>query len=213
MCQLLSKLFITIFLLREEFIIMKKAKTVSIPDNRIVDFETYMKLNDHAYKSSLFYVTTYNKNSFQIKEKLLEKGYVNAPIVVSYKDGHTEEYNIIEDTIERLVRQHIIDDEQYVINFIQNGLDSGKSLSSLKNKLYMNKIPTDMVTKILDSGYIAIDETDGLDRQATKITNSSSFYKLDKYKKQQKLLRSLATKGFKVSDIYQWIEDNPDSME
>lgn len=192
---------------------MKKAKTVEIPENRTIDFETYIKLNDHAYKSSLFYVTTYNKNSYQIREKLIQKGYIQDTIIVQYKDGHTEEYNIIDDTLDKLKDQLILDDYQYVKSFLQNGLDSGKSLQSLKNKLFINKIPSEMIDQILDSDEIRIDESYGLDKEASKIVRSSSFYKLDKYKKQQKLLRTLVNKGFKMDEVYAWINDNSDIID
>lgn len=190
---------------------MKKARTVEIPDNRTVDFATYMKLNDHAYQSALFYATNYNKNSYQIKEKLLLKGYINDDLTVTYKDGRTETYNIIEETIAKLKEQYILDDEEYVLNTLQNGLDNGKSLQKLKSKLISSKIPVDMINKAIEE--IEIDESYGLDKEANKIIRSSTFQKMDKYKRQQKMVRTLASKGFKIPEIYEWMNENIDIIE
>lgn len=192
---------------------MKKAKTVEIPLNKTVDFKTYMQLNDHAYKSALFYVTTYNKNSYQIREKLIQKGYIEEDITVTYKDGNTETYNIIDDTLDKLTQQYLLDDYQYTVNVLQNGVDAGKSVQNLKSKLLQNKIPIEMINEALDSNDVELDEAYGLDKLATKTTNSSSFQKLDKYKKQQKLVRTLVSKGFSMGEVYDWIKEHPDIME
>jgi len=192
---------------------MKKARTVEIPDNRTVDFKTYMKLNDHAYKSALFYATNYNKNSFQIREKLLQKGYIKEDITITYNNGNTENHNIIEENIQKLTEQYILDDYQYVVSFIQNGIDSGKSLQTLKNKLFMNKVPQRLIEQVIESEDVEINESYGLDKEASKIARSSSFAKLDKYKKQQKLVRTLVGKGFNMGEVYDWINENSDIIE
>lgn len=192
---------------------MKKARTVTIPDDRRVDFKTYTKLNDHAYKSALYYATTYNKNTYQIREKLYDKGYVQDEVIVVYKDGHEERYNIVDETIDKLVAQYISDDYQYTVDFLNNGISSGKSVQSLKTKLVMNKIPPDMISEAIESGDVETDDSYGLDKQAHKIVNSSSFDKLDRFKRQQKLLRSLSSKGFSIPEIYEWMNDHSDDID
>lgn len=194
-------------------IYMRKAKTVNIPDDRILDEKTYQELSDHAYKSASWYISAYNKNSYEIKEKLLQKGFIDDDIIVNSSFGETSYHNIIEETFKKLTDNYMLDDMEYVKEFIQSGINSGKSLNALKTKLRNKKIPYQMIEEALEDTSLDTDEADGLDRQASIISRSGSFQRLDEFKKKQTLMRRLVSKGFDMGDIYSWIDDNEESWK
>lgn len=192
---------------------MRKARTVNIPDDRILDEKTYQELSDHAYKSASWYISAYNKNSYEIKEKLLQKGFIDDEIIVNHSSSETSYHNIIEETFKKLTDNYMLDDMAYVKEFIQSGINSGKSLNALKTKLRNKKIPYQMIEEALNDTSLDTDEEDGLDRQASIIARSGSFQRLDEFKKKQTLVRRLVSKGFDMGDIYSWIDDNEESWK
>lgn len=192
---------------------MKKARTIHIPDNRVIDEKTYQEYSDHAYKSASWYITAYNKNSFEIKDKLIQKGYIDDDVIVKHNNKQQTLHNMIEETLQKLKDNYMLDDLEYIKEFIQSGINNNKSLNSLKTKLRNKKIPYVLIEKALEDSSLELDETDGLDRQASIIIRSGSFQKLDDFNKKQKLVRRLVSKGFDMGDIYSWIDDNEEEWQ
>lgn len=187
---------------------MRQAKTVEIPEDRTITEEEYRKLSSHAYKSSVWYITTYNKNSYQTREKLLKKGYIKDSVIVLKNDSTQYEVNIIDEIIEKLFDYYILDDDAYVDSFIRNSLSRGIGLSSIRVKLLNNGIPQDMIERFFVDYENDTRVDEALDKSAYKIINSSSFRKLDFFKRKEKIVRSLVSKGFALSDIFEWVEEH-----
>lgn len=196
---------------------MRKAKKVEIPENHTVKQEEYTKLYKHAKTSALWYVTNYNKNSQQIKQKLYDKGYPKTPLKIIKKDQTTTQENIVEKIIEYLEKYGYINDEDYVKNTLDNQLRTGKSITQAKTKLFQSGLNKEFYEPIIEKEIkqqnTTYNETESLDKAANKITNKTSFKKLNSFKAQQKLVQNLATKGFPFEQIYEWIENNQEIFE
>lgn len=193
---------------------MKKARVIELPENRTIDEKTYEEYSEHAYKSASWYITAYNKNSFEIKEKLMNKGYIDDDVIVQHSKGEITHHNFIEETFQKLADNHMLnDDMDYVKEFIQNGVNNGRSVNAMKTKLRNKKIPYDMITEALEDDSLDLDEEYGLDKQASIIVRSGSFQRLDGFKKKQKLVRRLLSKGFDMGDIYSWINNNEEEWQ
>lgn len=192
---------------------MKKARTIAIPDDRVINQKQYQEYSDHAYKSASWYITAYSKNSFEIKEKLLQKGYLDEEITVKHNTGETTHHNMIDETFKKLSDNYMLDDMEYIKEFIQTGINNGRSLNNLKTKLRNKKIPYQMIEDALQDDSLDLDEEYGLDKQASIIVRSGSFQRLDDFKKKQKLVRSLVTKGFDMGDVYSWIDSNEEEWK
>lgn len=192
---------------------MKKAKQVDFPQDRPLTFEEYNDLSKHAYNSALWYVTNYNKNSYQIRTKLYDKGYLKDEVPVVKNDEKTY-HNIVEETITKLKDFSYINDESYVESAIYSGLRKGKSISSIRTKLFQTGLPKDLIDKGMEEFSEETQtemEDDALDKAASKIVNSYSFTKItDPFKAKQKIVQSLATKGFPMGKIFEWIDENLD---
>lgn len=192
---------------------MKKARVIEIPDDLTITGKQYQEYTEHAYKSASWYVAAYNKNSFEIREKLLNKGYIDDQVTVKHDNGETTYHNLIEETFKKLSENHMLDDMEYVKEFIQNGINNGRSLNALKTKLRNKKIPYQMIEDALQDDSLDLDEEYGLNKQASIIVRSGSFQRLDEFKKKQKLVRSLATKGFDMGEVYSWINENEEEWK
>lgn len=192
---------------------MKTAKKVEIPDEPIT-FEAYTKLIRHGHNSAQWYAMNYNRNSYQIREKLLQKGYPSDDVQYLKRDGSVTSGNLIDEIIQQVKDELIVDDEASLESIISNQYRAGKGLSVIKTKLYRAGYSKDEIERGLeeyDKHYdLEEDNWDALCKSANKIVISSSYRKLDGFKAKQKLVRSLVSKGFNMSDIYSWINENVD---
>lgn len=190
---------------------MKTARKVVFPD-RILTYEEYKDLSSHALNSSIWYATNFVRNSSQIIDKLIKKGYPNDMVEYKDKDNMVHSTNIIEDTVQQLKEIHLIDDEEYVRSVLSNDLRVGKSLKSIRMKLLRSGLPKDLIEKIFEENALdnKDEEKEGLDRAALKITRLSSFIKGDDWAKRRKLVQGLLMRGFEMDDISKWIDKNTD---
>lgn len=192
---------------------MKKAKRVDVPTDRPLDFDEYESLKKHAYNSALWYINNYGKNSYQIRTKLYDKGFLKTEIKVIHDEKEFYS-NIVEEVIEQLIDYSFINDEQYIDNAISSGLNKGKSLSAVKTKLFQTGLPKDLIDEGIERFEEKEDdnlEDEALDKAANKIVRSYAFTKIDDpFKAKQKIIQSLGTKGFQIGKILEWIDENLD---
>lgn len=197
---------------------MKKARQVEIPTDRELTEDEYIDLSSHAHKSSLWYVSTYVKNSHQVREKLNRKGYPNEDVCVKSKDGTIRDVNLIDDALKELIDMGMLDDVRYIDDIYSSGRNSGKSIGAIRLNLIRSGLPSDFVSEHLDAlveENEANDDDDEsvehelLDRAANKVIASSRFENMDQYKKRQTLVKKLATKGFAMGDIFAWMDEHP----
>ena len=197
---------------------MKKARQVEVPTDRELTEDEYIDLSSHAHKSSLWYVSTYVKNSHQVREKLNRKGYPNENVCVKAKDGTIRDVNLIDDALKELIDMGMLDDVRYIDDIYSSGRNSGKSIGAIRLNLIRSGLPSDFVSEHLDAlveENEANDDDDEsvehelLDRAANKVIASSRFENMDQYKKRQTLVKKLAAKGFSMGDIFAWMDEHP----
>lgn len=193
---------------------MKKAKIIEIPLDRPLTYDEYEKLSKHAINSAIWNVTHYSRNTFQIRDKLKNKGYTTENIAFINKDGNQEDTNIIDNTISHLINNNIIDDERLAEDYVYNSAMAGKSISSIRTKMMQRMFPMDIIDNSIDKFLEEYSDTDSeaLIRAAEKIVRVNSFKKLDEYKKKNKLIRMLVSKGFSFNEVLDWISEHPEEM-
>lgn len=189
---------------------MKKALKVEIPDDRALTSEEYEKLKSHAYNSATWYATNYSKTSGQIKQKLYDKGYPRDELEVEDRNKEKFWVNIVDETVERLIELSFINDESYVNSAFSSGLRSGKSVSSIKTKLFQAGISQEMMddalyeVEKLDEDF----ENDALDKTASKLLLSRAYTKLEYWDRKNKLVKTLLTKRFPLPSVLEWVEEH-----
>lgn len=191
---------------------MKKARKVEIPDDRALTVGELEDLKSHAWNSSIWYASNYIKTTGQIKQKLYDKGYPRDEVEVINDDGSTTWVNIVEETVERLVEYSYVDDAAYVSSALRSGIRSGKSLSSLKTKLFQAGIDKNLI----EEGIAEISEEDesfedeALHKTASKLITSRTYLKLEHSDRRNKLVKTLLTKGFQLSAVLEWADEHMD---
>lgn len=188
----------------------KKARVLTIPQDRSLTRKEAKRLIDHAYNSSLWYATTYYRNSNHIRERLYAKGYPKDSIKI--EDSPTpKSFNIVEETVKKLVENEIINDTEYANNLIESQTSQGKSITAIKQKMYQRKIPTSIINETIreyeNSAESIENNLENLEKAAYKIIKLSSYKKLtETHAKKQKLTQSLINKGFDYQDISDFLE-------
>lgn len=192
---------------------MRSAKKVSIPDNRRLSYDDYCRLRKHAFNSALFYITTYNKNSFEVHKKLLDKGFIEDDVIVVDANHYEKSMNIIQDVFQDLKESLLIDDEAFVKDYIDQNLSNGKSIQYIKMRLLSKYVPTSMVNEIIEeySDDFNNNEDIALDIEGSKILKKHNISSIDDdNKRKQKFLQAMVRKGFNFQKSLEWYNDNFD---
>ena len=183
---------------------MKKAKTVHMDRDKTYSFSEYQALFQHGYSSALFYVTSYQKTSKEIKDKMFQKGYIQEPICVE-NDGEIEYHNIVEEIVEKLINNFLIDDEEYVKQFVESKTKLGWGMQKIKMELSKKGIHNSAVENIVIDDDIVFKNLRNI---VEKIQNTSSYNRLETpVKKKQKIVQNLSSKGFGFSEISAVLEE------
>lgn len=188
---------------------MKKARHVSIPDDRRLTESQYEELLTHARRSAEWNIVNFGRNETEVREKLRRKGYVTDDVHVVGSDGSETDRNLIEETITYLKETRILDDAQTLENLIYDLASSGKSMTSVRMKALQRRFPAEDVDKAVESyreRYGDEDERTGLDRAAGRIISTASFGNLTWRRKKQRFIGSLVSKGYQMNDIFEWID-------
>lgn len=190
---------------------MKKARIVEIPSDRPLTTEEYEDFNSHALNSSIWYASTGGKNTYQIKKKLVTKGYSDDDVTIKDDSGLETYENMIANAVERVLELHLVDDEGFVRNAVNAAIRSGKSMSSVRTKMTMTGLPRDFVNSVIEQALLDEDddvEKEALHRAASKVVTSSAYRKLEGQKAKQKIVMTLVTKGFNMGEVYEWINEH-----
>lgn len=146
--------------------------------------EIYGILRKRARERSLYLLKDSDKTEKQIKDKLREGFYPE---------------EIIEETLEFLHGYNYIDDERYCTNYINTKKDK-KSIRQISSELYRKGIDKDIVKKVLE------DEMNGIvinpHYTILGLLKKKNYDPCnDDYKYKNRILSSLAMKGFNYDDI------------
>lgn len=194
---------------------MKKAKTVEIPLDRALTEKEYDRLKKHAMNSAMWNATKYFRNSFEIRTKLRNKGFLEDDVTYIDREKKEHTVNIIDSTIEHLISEGVINDEQLANDMFYNSARSGKSIQATQTKMIKRRFPQELIEEAKEN-YLNENENpdnEALERLAERLVSSHSFQKLDKFKKREKLTRALVSKGISFYDVSDWINDNQEHMQ
>lgn len=193
---------------------MKKPKIIEIPTDRPLTFKEYEKLRKHAINSATWNVQNYSRNSWQIIDKLKNKGYPTEDVTYTDTDNNIHTSNLIDETLQKLIEDSILDDKQLAEDYVSSQAMSNKSLGSIRTKMMQRLYPRDIIDTAIDNYSEQNEDSDqeALDNAAERLTRNSSFSRLEPMKRKQKFIRQLASKGFSLDGIYQWINDHPEEM-
>jgi SOS response regulatory protein OraA/RecX len=97
-----------------------------------------------AYEYAVFLLSLQLRTVGEVREKMIGRGYTSA---------------IIEKVLKQLISQKYLDDERYAQVFLEN-LKTYKNLGyyGIKKKFKLKKLPTELVSKVLDEGLSLEDE-------------------------------------------------------
>lgn len=186
---------------------MKKAREVSVPLDRPLTPQEAEDLLTHAYNSSVWQITNYSRTKAQLIEKLHRKGYPYEPVKILHGDGSITSCDMVNETIERLEAGELIDERRFVEEFIKAKMNSGLGESRIRMLLMQKRASREIVDEIFedkDEDKVAEAVKKTLDRY----TSSSNFRNTpDEWKKRQKLIQHLLSKGFSYDDISDAVND------
>lgn len=194
---------------------MKKAKLVEVPLDRSLTLIEYAKLSKQAMNSAKWHAEKYQRNSHMIKFKLRSKGFPDHDITYIDKEKQEQTANFIEDTIKQLCKTGALDNDKFADDYVNSSVNSGYSMIKIKNKMRERRYSNDEIDDAIerykqDNG----DPAEELfERDAEKLSRRSSFTKLEPFKRKQKFISALATKGHSLNLIYDWLENNSEEME
>lgn len=191
----------------------KRARKIEIPEDYIITDEEYADYFQHAKNSSLFYLSRFDRNSNEIRQKLYEKGYPEGEVTVRGKDGETRDVNMVEDTVDFLIDASMIDDENYVEYNLLRYLDSGKGLNFIRRKLVFEKrVDPTLWEETIEKLSEEIDEktSERIESVARQVMNRSTYKKKNEFDRRGYLYQFLARRGFNSGDITEWIQKNED---
>lgn len=146
--------------------------------------EIYGILRKRARERSLYLLKDSDKTEKQIKNKLREGFYPE---------------EIIDETLEFLHRYNYVDDERYCINYI-NAKKDKKSIRQISSELYKKGINKDIVKNVLEN------EINGIVIEPYYVISGLLKKKNynpcnNDYKYKNRILSSLAMRGFNYDDI------------
>lgn len=190
---------------------MKKAKVVDVPLDRPLTTQEHGALASHAHSSALWYAMQMGKNTFQIREKLWAKGYPRDPVQVQVSGGELEPHDLVEECIAELVESAVVDDLDLATSLAESLLRQGRGTGAIRTKLFQRGFPRDMAEVALGEalGHGEDDaEAEALALAGERLLRSPSLHRLDSQKARQKLVRTLASRGFPLDAVFAWVSDN-----
>lgn len=184
---------------------MKKAREIVIPDDRPLTYKEFVDFRDHAYNSASWYATEYARTEHQIIEKLLKKGYVEGEVSYLDEDGNEQTFDIIEWVLCKLRDYYMVDDEALARRFVERELGNGKGAQWIRTKLAAKGIPHEAITELLDELKLDDATVEAVAKTAERFMNTSVYRKQpDSFKKRQRLVQHLLSRGFSFDDIALW---------
>lgn len=180
---------------------MKKAKEVQVPLDRPLTPQEAEELLSHAYNSSLWQISNYSRTKAQLIEKLHTKGYPKEAVKILHADGRETTCDMVAETIERLEAGELIDEKRFVEEFVKAKMRAGMGENRIRMLLLQKRATPEIVDEVFESS----DEDqvqEALQKTLHRYTASSTFRNTqDEWKKKQKLIQHLLSKGFSYDDI------------
>lgn len=194
----------------------KQPRKVEIPEDTVLDFDTFDELKQHATNSTTWYVGRFPSHSSKLRQRLFEKGYPDAETRYIDYDDEEKSVHIVDTVISELKDLMMIDDIHYIESKLRSGLYSGKGISLLARDLKFKGIPEDEIDAALEAiqDDIADSIADSVDKAAQKAMRSSAYRKsTNGWQRKMTVSRALMVKGFDRDTIDEWMEANTNLIE
>lgn len=180
---------------------MKVKKKVEFPEERPLPFKEFRKYKTKATNYAVWYATTYTRNSQQVRDILVEKGYPKEPISYIDYDDTILEFDFCEHIIAYLEEMSILDDDHYAQAFVDRSLRQGQSVNKIKQSMIAKKFDRDVIETVLE-GIESEELEEALDKSLSHVLSLSAVYNIEEpYKRRQKVVQKLMSKGFSYHDI------------
>lgn len=190
----------------------KQAKQVDVPD-RVLTYEEFTALWDHAVSSATWQAENYLRSADDILDRLHRKGYPNEPVEYYSKDkSDILSCDIADEVVSHLVDRRVIDEKEFALYKILSMIYSGKSINHIRQKMRQKRFRDDVIETCINEHLKNNPEYNNksLNRHIEIMTRSPSFTRLDPVKRKDRLIRSMSSKGFSVSDTLSWIGSHPE---
>lgn len=190
----------------------KKAKQVDVPD-RVLSYEEFTALWNHAVSSATWQAENYLRSAGDILDRLYRKGYPNEPVEYYSKDkSDILSCDIADEVVNHLVEKKVIDEKEFALDKILSMIYSGKSVNHIRQKMRQKRFRDDVIETCINEHIKNNPEYNNksLNRYIEIMTRSPSFTRLDPVKRKDRLIRSMSSKGFSVSDTLSWIGSHPE---
>jgi recX family len=190
----------------------KRAKHVDVPD-RLLSYEEFTALWDHAVSSAIWQAENYLRSAGDILDRLYRKGYPNEPVEYYSKDkSDILSCDIADEVVNHLVEKKVIDEKEFASDKILSMIYSGKSVYYIRQKMRQKRFKDDIIEECINEHLENNPEYSfrSLTRQIEILTRSPSFTRLNPVKRKDRLIRSMSSKGFSVSDTLSWIGSHPE---
>ena len=190
----------------------KRAKQVDVPD-RVLLYEEFTALWDHAVSSATWQAENYLRSAGDILDRLYRKGYPNEPVEYYSKDkSDILSCDIADEVVNHLVEKKVIDEKEFALDKILSMIYSGKSVNHIRQKMRQKRFRDDVMETCINEHLKNNPEYNNksLNRHIEIMTRSPSFTRLDPVKRKDRLIRSMSSKGFSVSDTLSWIGSHPE---
>jgi len=184
---------------------MKKAREIHIPDDRPLTWDEFVDFRDHAYNSSSWYATEFSRTSEEILDKLERKGYPRGEVFYIDDEGNEAFFDIGEWVLEKLRDYYLIDDEALARRVVERELQNGRGSQWIITKLTQRGIERDFILDLLDELKTEDATIEAVSLIAHRYMNTSTYLKQpSEFKKKQKLVAHILSKGFSFNDISNW---------
>ena len=190
----------------------KKAKQVDVPD-RVLSYEEFTALWNHAVSSATWQAENYLRSAGDILDRLYRKGYPNEPVEYYSKDkSDILSCDIADEVVNHLVEKKVIDEKEFALDKILSMIYSGKSVNHIRQKMRQKRFRDDVIETCINEHLKNNPEYNNksLNRHIEIMTRSPSFTRLNPVKRKDRLIRSMSSKGFSVSDTLSWIGSHPE---
>ena len=182
----------------------KKARHVNVPD-RVLSYDEFTALWDHAVNSATWQAENYLRSAGDILDCLHRKGYPNEPVEYYSKDkSDILSCDIADEVVNHLVEKNVIDEKEFASDKILSMIYSGK----MRQKRFRDDVIETCINEHLKNNPEYNNKS--LNRYIEIMTRSPSFTRLDPVKRKDRLIRSMSSKGFSVSDTLSWIGSHPE---
>ena len=190
----------------------KKARQVDVPD-RVLSYEEFTALWNHAVSSATWQAENYFRSAGDILDRLHRKGYPDDPVEYYSKNkSDILSCDIADEVVNHLVEKRVIDEKEFASDKILSMIYSDKSVNHIRQKMRQKRFRDDIIEECINEHLESNPEysSRSLTRQIEILTRSPSFTRLDPVKRKDRLIRSMSSKGFSVSDTLSWINSHPD---